>query len=293
MQQLPRITIITPTLNQSAFIERSILSVLNQGYPNLQYIIIDGGSSDSTVEVIKKYQDKISFWISEKDNGQSHAINKGLKKADGDIVNWLNSDDELLPGALEHLSDLYQKNPGKNLFIGRTEFYRDNYRYGENGQIVFKTAEITLAIGQVNQPAMFYKREVIEKLGYLNESLHYCMDIDWWMKYLLMFGIDNIQNSNKVLVKFNFHDRSKTVLFQERFQKEKEMLYVVLFSKTQQDSKLDMTKVKNNYHLWRADEYSVNNEHQKTIEYFKLVNPLRLGFWGLRRYFGVLKNIIL
>lgn len=93
MSVLPKITIITPTFNQGKFIEKSILSVLNQNYPNLEYIIIDGGSSDDTLDIIKKYENRITFWISEKDNGQSHAINKGLQKSSGDIINWLNSDD--------------------------------------------------------------------------------------------------------------------------------------------------------------------------------------------------------
>ena len=92
--QFPKITIITPSYNQGQFIEETILSVINQGYPNLEYIIMDGGSTDNTVEVIKKYSDHINYWVSEKDKGQSNAINKGLHRATGDIINWLNSDDQ-------------------------------------------------------------------------------------------------------------------------------------------------------------------------------------------------------
>src|SRR5688500_3818909 len=97
---LPKISIITPTYNQGHFIEQTIQSVIEQDYPNLEYIIIDGGSTDDTLSVIKKYEKYISYWISEKDKGQSEAINKGFKKATGDVVNWLNSDDYYEPGVL-------------------------------------------------------------------------------------------------------------------------------------------------------------------------------------------------
>src|ERR1051325_4216859 len=100
MKQLPLITIITPSYNQGQFIEETILSIINQDYPRLEFIIIDGGSTDNTVDIIKKYADRITYWVSEKDKGQSNAINKGLHKATGDIINWINSDDQLMPGAL-------------------------------------------------------------------------------------------------------------------------------------------------------------------------------------------------
>ncbi|MEI9912662.1 MAG: glycosyltransferase family 2 protein [Bacteroidota bacterium] len=108
---LPGITIITPSFNQGRFIEETILSVIEQGYPNLEYIIMDGGSKDETVEVIKKYNSRISYWVSEKDNGQSDAINKGLHKATGDIINWINSDDQLVPGSLWIIAQHFIDNP--------------------------------------------------------------------------------------------------------------------------------------------------------------------------------------
>ena len=296
MEALPRITIITPTLNQAEFIERSIKSVLNQDYPNLQYIIIDGGSQDETVDIIKKYADKITYWVSENDQGQSHAINKGLLMADGDLINWLNSDDELLPGVLNQLASLYNSQKEKNLFIGTTEFYRDGMNYGKNGRVVFETAEITLAMGQVNQPAMYYRRDAFEKMGILNQSLHYCMDVDWWMKYILHYGIDKIYQTNQVWIKFNFHNNSKTVLYQEKFERERIMLYETLFSNENQlenSGSINILNVQHHYNLWIADKESLRNNRKKALRFFLKVNPFRIGIWGLRRYFGVLKNIIL
>src|SRR5687768_13083798 len=104
----PKISIITPSYNQGRFIEETILSVINQNYPNLEYIIIDGGSTDNTVEIIRKYEQHLAYWVSEKDGGQSEAINKGFKKATGDIVCWINSDDFFMPGALSKVADCFE-----------------------------------------------------------------------------------------------------------------------------------------------------------------------------------------
>ena len=113
MNQLPKISIITPSFNQGKYIEQTIQSVLQQDYPDLEYIIIDGGSTDETVDVIKKYKKHLACWVSEPDNGQAHAINKGLKIATGGIFNWLNSDDYLEPGALKAVAHAFLKNKTK------------------------------------------------------------------------------------------------------------------------------------------------------------------------------------
>jgi glycosyltransferase involved in cell wall biosynthesis len=106
----PKISIVTPSFNQGQYIEETILSVLSQNYPNLEYIIIDGGSTDDTVEIIKKYESRITYWVSEPDRGQSHAINKGLQKCTGEIFNWLNSDDWYMPGALFDVANAFRIN---------------------------------------------------------------------------------------------------------------------------------------------------------------------------------------
>src|SRR5260370_28877982 len=111
MASFPRISIITPSFNQAEFVERTILSVLEQNYPNLEYIVVDGGSTDGSVDVIRRYQSRIAYWVSEKDRGQAHAINKGLQRATGDIIGYLNSDDYYLEGALARVADCFSREP--------------------------------------------------------------------------------------------------------------------------------------------------------------------------------------
>src|SRR6266700_4138610 len=111
MQRFPKISIVTPSFNQAQYLEQTICSVLDQRYPNLEYIIVDGGSSDGSVDVIRKYEKSLTYWVSEKDRGQTHAINKGLERASGSILGYLNSDDYYLDGALHRVAEQFTKHP--------------------------------------------------------------------------------------------------------------------------------------------------------------------------------------
>lgn len=207
---IPKISIITPSYNQGKFLEETILSVLTQGYPNLEYIIIDGGSNDNSIDIIKKYEDRLAFWVSEKDEGQTEAINKGFRRATGDIVTWLCSDDTYYPGTLQFVSDFFLHNPDVDVVYGNAA------SIDENG-VIFRsprTLDFTLLglwIGEnpIPQPSSFMRSRILEKVGYLNESLYYCMDKEFFLR--MAFAGSKIQHVNKILATYRFHEESKTV----------------------------------------------------------------------------------
>ena len=123
LPSVPKISVITPSYNQGKFLEQTILSVIEQDYTNVELIIIDGGSTDNSVDVIRQYENVIAYWVSEPDRGQAHAINKGLAKCTGDIFNWINSDDYLEPGALQEIGTQFANNPDTNIVCGYTRCF--------------------------------------------------------------------------------------------------------------------------------------------------------------------------
>lgn len=185
MVDFPRISIITPSFNQAAYLERTIVSVLEQGYPNLEYIIIDGGSSDGSVEIIRKYENRLFYWVSEPDLGQSHAINKGLKRATGDWVGWQNSDDIFYPGAFDSLARQAARAPHADLIIGNMFLIDKVDKALRDINYVRPTYGAMLAEGMVlaNQ-ATFWRRRVHEEIGYLDETLDCAFDYEWFLRLL-------------------------------------------------------------------------------------------------------------
>jgi glycosyltransferase involved in cell wall biosynthesis len=207
MQKYLKISIITPSFNQGQFIEETILSVLNQNYPNLEYIIIDGGSTDNTIDIIKKYEDRVSYWVSEPDHGQSHAINKGFKKATGDIVTWLNSDDMLYSGALQNVNDKFIHNPTIDFLYGECEEW---FQSGEKKIIPLpqKKLDVKRIYGfPYFQPSSFYKRSALFDIGLLNEALNFSMDRDLFLRFSINKHILKIE---EILAIYRHHDDSKS-----------------------------------------------------------------------------------
>ena len=187
-----KISIITPSYNQAAFIERTIQSVLSQNYPDLEYIVMDGGSTDGTVEILQKYSDKI-IWKSEKDGGQSDAINKGLRMATGEIVAYLNSDDTYEPGALQKVADFFENPPaggpdklwayGKCKIIdAKDQEIRQPITAYKNWLLKNFSYPKLLSENFISQPATFWKAQIHAEMGFFNEMEHYCMDYEFWLR---------------------------------------------------------------------------------------------------------------
>jgi len=211
MVNFPKISIITPSFNQGQYLEQTICSVLEQNYPNLEYIIIDGGSTDNTVDIIQKYEKHLTHWVSEPDRGQSHAINKGFARCTGDLVNWLNSDDWYQPGAFRVLSELANQNPHENVFCFTERKHLPDGTLEYNRTPAFDSLAKALFYSEIDQPATFFRKNVWDKLFPLREELHYIMDGELWVRYLLQWGFTHIYHSDFEIVNFRVHQDSKTM----------------------------------------------------------------------------------
>jgi len=235
----PKITIITPSYNQGQFIEQTIDSVLSQNYPNLEYMIFDGGSSDNSIEIIKKYEKHLSYWESQKDRGQSHAINKGLEKATGDVINWLNSDDFYEKDTLKKIGK-YFENSKINVLAGRGNVVKEGgILYQSQGTDLYENnLAKTLGWARIDQAETFFSRKTVEKMGLLNENLHYLMDKEWWMRYLVLFGLENILKIEDIFVNFRLHNNSKTISQEKSFEEENDLIQASLAKKFAQEKVL-------------------------------------------------------
>jgi glycosyltransferase involved in cell wall biosynthesis len=206
---LPKISIVTPSYNQAEFLECTILSVINQDYPNLEYIIVDGGSTDGSVDIIKKYEKYITYWVSEPDRGQSDAINKGFDKSSGDIVAWLNSDDVYLPGAIWKIVKIFQENKKASLVYG------DYIKIDEYDKCValrrqpsFNYKICLYGYLTVMQPASFFKRKVFFDAGGIDVNFNYTMDFDIILKLARLGEVVHVRD---YLAAFRLHKKSKSV----------------------------------------------------------------------------------
>ena len=203
-----KISIITPSYNQQEFLEKTILSVLGQGYTNLEYIIIDGGSTDGSVEIIKKYEDRIAYWVSEKDNGQAHAINKGFEMATGDIIAWINSDDYYLPGAFFTVAHLLDTTKPELLFGQCIRVHLDEGYVNNTAPYKAHLHTDLLISDYLEQPATFWTREALTLAGILDSSLHFTFDWEWYIR-LKILGV-NFKPSETFFAVYQFHHRNKS-----------------------------------------------------------------------------------
>lgn len=213
----PKLSIITPSFNQAQYLEETILSVLKQDYDSLDYIIIDGGSTDGSVDVIRKYEKQLSYWVSEKDGGQAHALNKGLVKAKGDIVAYINSDDLYLPGAFAAVIRYFREHPRCEWLCG------DTIMFGEHANTLPISAEVPRSAAhalswayKAPQPGMFWKRELLHE-GF-DERWRYCFDHELYVR-LLLSG-HKCDHLKVPLAAYRLHQASKTVAEGKLFDRE-------------------------------------------------------------------------
>ncbi|MFO7535126.1 MAG: glycosyltransferase family 2 protein [Kiritimatiellia bacterium] len=208
----PMISIVTISYNQGRFLEKAIRSVLDQGYRNLEYIVIDGGSTDESVSIIKKYERHLAYWVSERDRGQSHALNKGFARCTGPIMGWLNSDDFFLPGAFEKFEKAWRLNPGAGAWVG------DAHLVDPTGTVL-KTQQpgrvdrVSIADWEVNgfqQPACLFSKTAWEAAGPIDEALFIAMDFDLWLKIAKTHSFVRIP---AVLAGATIHPSAKTQAF--------------------------------------------------------------------------------
>jgi glycosyltransferase involved in cell wall biosynthesis len=253
----PRISIVMPSFNQAAFIERSILSVINQGYKNLELIIIDGGSTDGTVDIIKKYEKYLSYWVSEKDAGQSDALNKGFSRASGEIYGWLNSDDLYLPQAFKNAVAAFLAKPAKKIVFG------DWYSIDPHDSIQDIHHAFDFSLGHfkyegfhLNAQAMFWRREVHKRFGEFANCLYNTMDY----QMILAFGINEGNRAfyriPVVLAAFRRYDGQKTRGFTVGVSQE---------------------------HRWLASQYGYEDKYKTSGATKRLLYRFRRACWYLRR----------
>ena len=214
MPETPLVSIVTPSFNHAGFIEATIQSVLAQVYPRIEYMVVDGGSSDGTVDVIKKYASQLSWWVSEKDKGQTDAINKGFACAKGDILAWLNSDDTYEPGAVSAAVKYLQEHPEVGMVYGDCNFIN------ENGNVIgrFNAAQTDYRLlrqGYVHIPqqTMFFRRELWEQVGPLDPSFYFAMDYDLWTR---IASRSLIQYVPQMWANFRLHTSGKTIAADDR-----------------------------------------------------------------------------
>ena len=285
-QDRPLVSLITPSFNQSRFLEETIRSVLLQGYPNLEYIIIDGLSTDGSQEIIKKYEKHISCWVSEPDKGHADAVNKGWKTANGGFVSWLNSDDFLYPRSLENTVDTLKKNPDIHVCYG------DAARVNERSQSCdrdFKGGNFSLKDmlvfwrNPVPQPGFLMRRSVIDQIGFLDESYSFAFDFEYWMR----MAVHDMKGKYipQRLAAFRMHRDAKTYKEQDVRIKNRFGLYEQYFQDeriSREFRKKYRQKSKNKLYLNAADIFYKREEPEKLKKY--ALQGLQESKWNVPAY---------
>jgi glycosyltransferase involved in cell wall biosynthesis len=210
----PLVSVITPSYNQAHFLEGTIQSVLNQDYPRLEYIIVDGGSTDGSLDIIRKYAHRLAWWVSEPDRGQTDALNKGFSKAQGEVLAWLNSDDTYLPGAIREAVDVLQAHPDSGMVYGDADLV------DETGKVLGRfpasqTDYDRLRKGYVHIPqqAAFFRADLWRQVGPLDPTFFFAMDYDLWVR---LAKVSTLHYTPRLWANFRLHGQGKTAVSDDR-----------------------------------------------------------------------------
>ncbi len=285
-------SIVIPSFNQGQYIEETLCSLLDQKYPYLEIIVMDGGSTDNTVDIINKYNKHIKFWVSEKDSGQTDAINKGFKYCTGEWFNWLNSDDYLSKDSLWVLNDYISKQPDLNLIMGQFEYlYEDGKNELFKPKGIFPSVKNTLRYGFIKQPTTFFKLDYVHQYFPLNVELKYCMDFELWYKVFVSDNNLNCLEINDLIATYRIHGNSKTFTSNEKFVNEHLFLLSSLAASTP-NSSLEKLFKKLDFAI-EPISFNISNKKYSDVEFLIFDRMLKkLTPVYNKNDFSLLKHII-
>jgi glycosyltransferase involved in cell wall biosynthesis len=215
---LPKISVVTPSFNQAPFLEETIQSVLSQGYPDLEYIVMDGGSTDGSAEIIGKYADRLADWKSSKDGGQADAIRTGFTRATGEILCWLNSDDTMSPGTLRIVGRFFAANPGVDLVYGDLNLVDADGRRLYTARPLLRLGILVYENAFIPQQGMFWRRSLYERVGGLDPSLSFAMDFDLVVRFLLAGA--RVRKLPGIMANYRWHPAAKSSTLRDVMEKE-------------------------------------------------------------------------
>lgn len=263
-KDLPRVTIVTPSFNQGKYLEATILSVLNQDYPNIEYIVIDGGSTDGSVDVIKRYQDRLAYWITEPDRGQSHAINKGFEHATGQIFNWLNSDDLLMPSAVKIAVHYLMKKTDVGMVYGDRIIIDIKGNFLDLIQSPSFNPKAMQYNLKIPQETVFFRRRFWDELKGVDEALNYSMDYDLWIR---LNKVTRIYHIPFVLGAYRTHPSAKSTkgYNHQGLLGRKELDKVMFHHFSKRRNKI-MIKVHKKLNLWLLNYEKKSNSRKNEID---------------------------